>query len=94
MVFAHGTGGSYRSHVREEVAGVLATSAPKFAVLGIDQVEHGLGVGLGGHAVALLQAHEAADRPGHPDEQRVAALLPVGVGVGQQVDRVRRLGVF
>jgi len=41
IVFAHGTGGSYRSHVRPEVAGVLAAAKPKFAVLGIDQVEHG-----------------------------------------------------
>lgn len=41
VVFAHGTGGSYRDHVRDEVAGVLARATPKFAVLGIDQVEHG-----------------------------------------------------
>jgi hypothetical protein len=41
VVFAHGTGGSYRDHVRDEVAGVLAAAAPKFAVIGIDQVEHG-----------------------------------------------------
>ncbi len=41
VVFAHGTGGSFRSHVRPEVAGVLAAATPKFAVIGIDQVEHG-----------------------------------------------------
>jgi hypothetical protein len=47
VVFAHGTGGSFRSHVRDEVAGVLAeASIPGadgvgFAVLGIDQVQHG-----------------------------------------------------
>jgi hypothetical protein len=41
VVFAHGTGGNFRSHVRDEVAGVLAASTPKFAVIGIDQVEHG-----------------------------------------------------
>lgn len=41
VVFAHGTGGSYRNHVRDEVAGVLAGATPKFAVIGIDQVEHG-----------------------------------------------------
>jgi len=41
VVFAHGTGGSFRSHVRDEVAGVLAAATPKFAVIGIDQVEHG-----------------------------------------------------
>ena len=41
VVFAHGTGGSFRDHVRAEVAGVLAAAAPKFAVIGIDQVEHG-----------------------------------------------------
>jgi len=41
VVFAHGTGGSYRDHVRAEVAGVLAGATPKFAVIGIDQVEHG-----------------------------------------------------
>jgi predicted esterase len=41
VVFAHGTGGSFRSHVRPEVSGVLAAATPKFAVIGIDQVEHG-----------------------------------------------------
>jgi hypothetical protein len=41
VVFAHGTGGNFRNHVRDEVAGVLAAATPKFAVLGIDQVEHG-----------------------------------------------------
>jgi hypothetical protein len=40
-VFAHGTGGNFRDHVREEVAGVLAAATPQFAVLGIDQVDHG-----------------------------------------------------
>lgn len=47
VVFAHGTGGSFRSHVRPEVAGALS-DAPvpggdrvRFAVLGIDQVAHG-----------------------------------------------------
>lgn len=41
VVFAHGTGGNFRSHVREEVAGLLATARPPFAVIGIDQVQHG-----------------------------------------------------
>jgi hypothetical protein len=41
VVFAHGTGGSFRNHVRDEVAGVLAAATPKLAVIGIDQVEHG-----------------------------------------------------
>lgn len=41
VVFAHGTGGSFRSHVRPEVAGVLAAAEPGFAVIGIDQVAHG-----------------------------------------------------
>ncbi len=41
VVFAHGTGGNFRNHVRAEVAGVLAAATPKFAVIGIDQVEHG-----------------------------------------------------
>ncbi len=41
VIYAHGTGGSFRSHVRDEVAGVLARATPKFAVLGIDQVQHG-----------------------------------------------------
>jgi len=45
VVYAHGTGGSFRSHVREGVAKALATVAGDntvaFAVLGIDQVEHG-----------------------------------------------------
>jgi hypothetical protein len=47
VVYAHGTGGSFRSHVRQAVAGSLAdVSLPggdsiHFAVLGIDQVQHG-----------------------------------------------------
>ncbi len=41
VVFAHGTGGSFRSHVRPEVAGELAKSASPTAVLGFDQVQHG-----------------------------------------------------
>lgn len=40
-VFAHGTGGSFRDHVRDEVAGALARATPPIAVLGYDQVEHG-----------------------------------------------------
>jgi hypothetical protein len=40
-VFAHGTGGSFRDHVRDEVAGVLARATPAIAVLGYDQVQHG-----------------------------------------------------
>lgn len=40
-VFAHGTGGSFRDHVRDEVAGALARATPPIAVLGYDQVQHG-----------------------------------------------------
>ena len=39
LVYAHGTGGSFRSHVPEGVAARMA--AVGVAVLGIDQVEHG-----------------------------------------------------
>jgi hypothetical protein len=39
LVYAHGTGGSFRSHVREGVAARMA--AKGIAVLGIDQVETG-----------------------------------------------------
>ncbi len=46
VIFAHGTGGSFRSHVRAEVAGALAEvnvggDTLRAAVLGIDQVQHG-----------------------------------------------------
>jgi hypothetical protein len=41
VVYAHGTGGSFRDHVSPSVAGVLSTASPAFAVLGIDQVTHG-----------------------------------------------------
>jgi len=41
VIFAHGTGGSFRSHVTDDTAGVLAKSPTPFAVIGIDQVEHG-----------------------------------------------------
>ncbi|HEV8547576.1 MAG TPA: hypothetical protein VGQ57_01090, partial [Polyangiaceae bacterium] len=41
VVYAHGTGGSFRDHVNDSVAGALSSGSVKFAVLGIDQVEHG-----------------------------------------------------
>jgi hypothetical protein len=43
VVYAHGTGGSFRSHVTEGVAGRLACvdGTTHVAVLGIDQVAHG-----------------------------------------------------
>lgn len=46
VVYAHGTGGSFRGHVNDSVAGALSSvSTPSgevaFAVLGIDQPEHG-----------------------------------------------------
>jgi hypothetical protein len=47
VVYAHGTNGSFRSHVRDEVAGVLANApvpgggTARFAVIGIDQTMHG-----------------------------------------------------
>lgn len=46
VLFAHGTGGSFRSHVRAEIAGALAKATTPsgtvgFAVIGIDQVQHG-----------------------------------------------------
>jgi hypothetical protein len=46
VIYAHGTGGSFRSHLRPEVAGALAhVTTPagevRMAVLGIDQVQHG-----------------------------------------------------
>lgn len=46
VVYAHGTGGRYTSHVRDEVAGALSSvttpnGTVQFAVLGIDQVQHG-----------------------------------------------------
>ena len=46
VVFAHGTGGSFRSHVRSEIAGELSKATTPsgsvgFVVLGIDQVQHG-----------------------------------------------------
>ncbi len=47
VVFAHGTGGSYREHVTPQIAARLAAAslpdgdAVPIAVLGIDQVQHG-----------------------------------------------------
>jgi hypothetical protein len=41
VVTAHGTGGSFRSHVTPALAGALSQGSVKFAVLGIDQVVHG-----------------------------------------------------
>jgi predicted esterase len=40
-IYAHGTGGSFRSFIGENVGPLLATAAPKFAVLSYDGVEHG-----------------------------------------------------
>jgi hypothetical protein len=39
VVYAHGTGGSFRSHINEGVAKMLAQAG--IAVIGIDQVQHG-----------------------------------------------------
>jgi hypothetical protein len=45
VIYAHGTGGSYRSHIKEGVAKALAAvtadNTVPIAVLGIDQVQHG-----------------------------------------------------
>lgn len=41
VVFAHGTGGSFRGHATTAVAGHFASGEVPFAVLGIDQVSHG-----------------------------------------------------
>src|SRR5262249_40020979 len=42
VIYAHGTGGSFRSHITEGVAARLASvESTKMAVLGIDQVGHG-----------------------------------------------------
>ncbi|MDB4998637.1 MAG: hypothetical protein JWM74_6069 [Myxococcaceae bacterium] len=47
VIYAHGTGGSFRSHITESVASRLASvddgagGQVKMAVLGIDQVQHG-----------------------------------------------------
>lgn len=42
VIYAHGTGGSFRSHVNEGLAARLAAvGSVKMAVLGIDQVGHG-----------------------------------------------------
>ena len=41
VVTAHGTGGSFRSHVTPSLAGALSSGSVRFAVLGIDQVVHG-----------------------------------------------------
>jgi hypothetical protein len=45
VIYAHGTGGSYRSHIKEGIAKALATvsadNTVPIAVLGIDQVQHG-----------------------------------------------------
>ncbi len=46
LIYAHGTGGDYRSHIREGVAEALASfdsggTSVGFAVIGFDQVAHG-----------------------------------------------------
>ena len=41
VVFAHGTGGSFREHATPEIAGALASAEAPSAVLGIDQLAHG-----------------------------------------------------
>ncbi|OGQ91042.1 MAG: hypothetical protein A2289_05085 [Deltaproteobacteria bacterium RIFOXYA12_FULL_58_15] len=41
VIYAHGTGGSYQSHLSDGTAELFATSTPAAVVLGIDQVAHG-----------------------------------------------------
>lgn len=40
LVFAHGTGGNFRSHARQEIAEALSTADTPMLVIGIDQVQH------------------------------------------------------
>lgn len=40
-IYAHGTGGSFRSHALDGTARALAKAPTPFAVVGIDQVQHG-----------------------------------------------------
>jgi len=40
VIYAHGTGGSFRSQILDGTATKLMTRTPKMAVLGIDQVQH------------------------------------------------------
>ena len=41
IIYGHGTGGGYRSALRQEVAGELASTSPSFVTASIDQVQHG-----------------------------------------------------
>lgn len=41
VIYAHGTGGSFRSAIGEGVATMLATAATPMVTIGIDQVQHG-----------------------------------------------------
>jgi pimeloyl-ACP methyl ester carboxylesterase len=41
VIYGHGTGGGFRSQLRPEVAGRLATGGSAFATLAFDQVQHG-----------------------------------------------------
>ena len=41
VLYAHGTGGDYQSHLRDGTAELLARAATPAAVIGIDQVAHG-----------------------------------------------------
>ncbi|MEZ4269891.1 MAG: alpha/beta hydrolase [Myxococcota bacterium] len=61
VIYAHGTGGNYRSHIVDGTATLLAdvtfsgdASTSAFAVLGIDQVAHGERMGDGSIASDLL----------------------------------------
>ena len=57
-----------------------------------DDVEHGPGVRFGRRGLAPVEVREAADRAGHADQERMVGALAVLQGLGQQVDRVHRLG--
>ena len=41
VIYGHGTGGSFRSFIRDGVAASLAKAGTKMAVLGFDEVQHG-----------------------------------------------------
>lgn len=71
VIYAHGTNGSFRSHVRDEVAGELSNAAipgggtARLAVIGIDQLMHGTRRG-----GSTKEAQDLFFNPANPDSAR------------------------
>ncbi len=98
VLYAHGTGGSFRSHIIEGVAAMLAGAPTPMAVLGVDQVSHGPRRGTSTESPNNLffnftNPGAARGNPlqGAADQMSLSRLLAAGLGAPAALDPSRVL---